>query len=301
MSSYQVTADPATGELLDPLRTAEGGFAMLALDQRESLRRMFPQVDGKEVGDDALRRFKTTAARVLSPFASAVLLDRPYAVTDSRPETLSPACGFILAADDLVQPPGEAVVDTGLDTEVTPEFVKQVGANAVKLLVLWRPDGREQERAELVRAFVAVAREAGVASLVEAIARPAGSDVWENQADRHAAILDAAREIAPLGGLIYKAEVPGYAPGDVSRVREHAELMTDIVPVPWVVLSNGVAQPDFADALRAACLGGASGFLAGRAIWADTVADPDTDQALATRSVERLRALSAIVAEARGS
>jgi len=301
MTSNPVIANPAAGELLDPLRSAEGGFAMLALDQRESLRRMFPLVDGAEAGDDALRRFKATAARVLSPFASAVLLDRPYAVTDSRPETLSPACGFILAADDLVQPPGEAVVDTGLDTSITPQYVKQVGANAVKLLVLWRPDGRERERAELVRAFVALAREAGVASLVEAIARPVGRDAWESHPERHAAILEAAREIAPLGGLIYKAEVPGYAPGDVSRVREHAELMSEIVPVPWVVLSNGVAQPDFAGALREACRGGASGFLAGRAIWADTVADPDTDRALSERSVERLRTLSAIVAEARGS
>ncbi|GAA4442191.1 aldolase [Phytohabitans houttuyneae] len=301
MTSNQVIANPAAGELLDPLRAAEGGFAMLALDQRESLRRMFPLVDGAEAGDDALRRFKATAARVLSPFASAVLLDRPYAVTDSRPDTLSPACGFILAADDLVQPPGEAVVDTHLDASITPEFVKQVGANALKLLVVWRADGRERERAELVGAFVTLAREAGVASLVEAIARPADGEAWASQAQRHEAILDAAREIAPLGGLIYKAEVPGYSPGDVSQVREHAERMTDIVPVPWVVLSNGVAQPDFAGALREACHGGASGFLAGRAVWADTVADPDTDGALAGRSVERLRALSAIVAEVRGS
>src|SRR5262249_36756863 len=118
---------------------------------------------------------------------------------------------------------------------------------------------------------------------------------------RHAGILDAAREIAPLGGSIYKAEVPGYLPGDVSRVREHAELLTGIVPMPWVVLSNGVDPPDFAPALREACLGGAQGFLAGRAIWSDTVADPDTDTALALRSTERLRNLSAIVAQVRGS
>ncbi|GIG87821.1 aldolase [Plantactinospora endophytica] len=296
-----MTADHATGELVAPLRTAEGGFAMLALDQRESLRRMFPLVDGREADDSALRHFKTIATRTLSPFASAVLLDRPYAVTDARPETISPGCRLILAADVLHQPPGEGVVGTSLDPLVTPDFVRQVGADAIKLLLIWRPDGEAAARAELVESFLDVARDAGVASLVEAIARPADGEVWTSVAARHEGILDAAREIAPLGGSIYKAEVPGYVPGDVSRVREHAERMTELVPVPWVVLSNGVEAADFAAALREACLGGAQGFLAGRAVWADTVAEPDTDTALEVRAAERLRTLARIVAQVQGS
>ncbi|MET7402878.1 hypothetical protein ABZS66_56300, partial [Dactylosporangium sp. NPDC005572] len=250
-------------------------------------------------GDDALRHFKTIATRTLSPFASAVLLDRPYAVADARPGTISPDCRFILAADVLHQPPGEGVAETSLDPLVTPGYVRQVGADAIKLLVMWRPDGQAAARAALVESFLGVARAAGVASLVEAIARPATGDTWDSAEARLEAILEAAREIAPLGGSIYKAEVPGYIPGDVSRVREHAERMTEIVPQPWVVLSNGVAPADFAAAVREACLGGAQGFLAGRAIWADTVADADTDTALKARSTERLRTLGEIVAAAR--
>jgi sulfofructosephosphate aldolase len=141
-----------------------------------------------------------------------------------------------------------------------------------------------------------VAAAAGVASLVEAIVRPARGKDWDSET-RHAAILQAAHEIATLGGTIYKAEVPGYLPGDVSRVREQSELLSQIVPGPWVVLSNGVDQPDFTAAVREACLGGAHGFLAGRAIWGDTVADPDTLGALTQRSADRLRTLTAVVAE----
>jgi sulfofructosephosphate aldolase len=128
--------------------------------------------------------------------------------------------------------------------------------------------------------------------------QPAAGGEWDGAEARHAAILQAAREIATLGGSIYKAEMPGYLPGDLSRVRAHAELMSEIVPGPWVVLSNGVAQSDFAPGLGEACLGGAQGFLAGRAIWGDTVADPDTLGALTRRSAERLRTLTTIVAEA---
>ncbi|WP_436762542.1 hypothetical protein [Streptosporangium sp. V21-05] len=284
-------------ELVAPLRSAEGGFAMLALDQRESLRQMFPLVDGDEVGDDALRHFKDMATRVLSPLASAVLLDRPYAVTDARPGGLAPSTSLILAADVLDQPKGQGVITTTLDPAVTPEFIGRVGAAAVKFLVIWRPDESEEERTRLVLSFLDVARAAGVPSLVEAVVRPATGGEWDGPDARHEAILQAAREVSTLGGTIYKAEMPGYLPGDVSRVRDHAERMSGIVPVPWVVLSNGVDQPDFAPGVREACLGGAEGFLAGRAIWGDTVADPDTLGALSRRSVERLRALTAIVAE----
>lgn len=288
-------------ELVAPLKTPEGGFAMLALDQRESLRRMFPLVDGREVGDDTLRRFKDEAIRTLSPFASAILLDRPLAVTIDRPYGIAPDCGLILAADVLEQPSGQGVIRTTLDPEVTPDFVRHVGAAALKLLVIWRADGREAEREALVRSFVELAEEAGVASLVEGIARPANGEQWASADERHTGILEAAKELTSFGGTIYKAEVPGYVPGDVSRVREHAERITDLIDVPWVVLSNGTAQADFADAVREACLGGAGGFLAGRAIWADTVAEADPVRALEERSTERLRGLATIVTEAHGS
>jgi sulfofructosephosphate aldolase len=287
----------APADLLAPLRTEDGGFAMVALDQRESLRRMFPLVDGAEVGDDALREFKATATRVLSPLASAVLLDRPYAVTDARPAELAPSSGLILAVDVLEQPPGLPVVTTWLDDVATPEFIAQVGAVAVKLLVIWREGVEVAERTDLVGRFVALAAEAGVASLVEGIVRPADADEWTDHAARHDAIIAAAAELSAAGGDIYKAEVPGYVPGDLALVEEHAKRVTEVVPGPWVVLSNGVERPDFADSVRAACAGGASGFLAGRAIWSDTVAEPDHEAALTERSTRRLQDLTRIVAD----
>ncbi|QEO15413.1 aldolase [Agromyces intestinalis] len=297
MTSHDtVPASPAPG-----LALADGGFAMLALDQRESLRRMFPLVHGREVDDETLRRFKRDALDVLSPKASAVLLDRLYALDDRRPAELADDTALILAVDVLIQPPGLPVSGTELDREVTPEFVEQVGADALKLLVIWRERDSADERAELVASFLELAEQSGVVSLVEGIVRPSDGDYWTDHAERHEAILAAAAELGGSGTTIYKAEVPGYVPGDVSLVREHAERLTAAVPVPWVVLSNGVAQDDFADALRESVAGGASGFLAGRAIWSDTVAELDPSAALRTRSTARLDELGRIVSEARGA
>ena len=66
---------------LDPLRRPSGAFAMLAVDQREALRVMMTEAIGADqpVSDEAVVEFKLTAARLLTPYASAVLIDRQFA------------------------------------------------------------------------------------------------------------------------------------------------------------------------------------------------------------------------------
>jgi sulfofructosephosphate aldolase len=63
------------------------------------------------------------------------------------------------------------------------------------------------------------------------------------------------------------------------------------------VLSQGVERDDFPAAVRAACRGGASGFLAGRALWSDVVGAPDVPAVLRGVSVPRLARLAELVDE----
>lgn len=285
-----------TGALVAPLSLARGGFAMLALDQRESLRDMFARAGhARVVGDDTLRRFKRQAVKILTPHASGVLLDRPLAVTTERPAGVAAGCGLILAADVLHHGRDGKISSTSLDPLVTPEFIGRVGAVAVKLLVIWRAGRDRRQRADLVSAFISLAREAGVASLVEGIVRPDGGEPWTSARHRDEAIISAAGELTAFGPAIYKAEVPGYAEGDLSRVYGESARMSRVVDGPWVVLSNGVRQADFAGAVRIACEGGAHGFLAGRAIWSDVIGERDETAALSNRSARRLDQLAGIV------
>ena len=285
-----------TEALAAPLSLAHGGFAMLALDQRESLRDMFVRAGHAQVvGDDTLRRFKLEATEILTPHASGVLLDRPLAVTEERPAGIAPGCGLILAADVLHHAPAGQIDFTSLDPLVTPAFIERVGAVAVKLLVIWRAGRGLAERADLVSAFIDIARQAGVASLVEGIVRPDGDGPWTSPRQRDEAIIAAAAELSSFGATIYKAEVPGYSEGDLSRVHGESVRMSQVVGGPWVVLSNGVRQADFAEAVRIACAGGAHGFLAGRAIWSDVIGEQDQGPALRTRSARRLDQMVEIV------
>ena len=70
-----------------------------------------------------------------------------------------------------------------------------------------------------------------------------------------------------------------------------------MLPCPWVVLSQGVDPARYPRAVEAACRGGASGMLAGRAVWTATLTADDPRPLLREHSVPRLRELAAIVDE----
>ena len=271
---------------LDALARASGTFLMVAMDQRESLRTMLAE-HGHDPSDERMVRFKRAVARELAPHASGFLIDRHYGFEEVA-ALVPPSCGLILAVDALVQTPGEAVEDTTLDTGADIEAAKAAGAVALKLLVIWRDDGRRPERVELARAFVELAAKRDLLSVLEPVVRVPDSD-------REAAIVEAARELGAVRPSLYKCQVPLAGRGDREEITRHAREIDAVLPCPWVVLSQGVAAADFPRAVEAACEGGASGMLAGRAVWTTTLADDDPTDLLRSESVPRLRELARIV------
>jgi sulfofructosephosphate aldolase len=270
---------------LDALARPSGTFLMVAMDQRESLRTMLAEHHG-EVGDGRISRFKRAVARELGPLASGFLIDRHHLDAGGL---LPLSCGLILAADALVQPPGGVVEDTELDAEVVEWWRWSRPPVALKLLVIWRDDDRRAARAEMSRRFVELARSHGLLSVLEPVVRgPEGFD-------REAAIVEAAAELGAVGCDLYKCQVPLEGRGPAAEITARAREIDAALPCPWVVLSQGVAPDDFPKAVEAACRGGASGMLAGRALWTSTLAADDPTELLRKRSVPRLRELAAIV------
>jgi sulfofructosephosphate aldolase len=276
--------------LYERIATGSGGFAMVAMDQRESLRTMMSEYTSQPVADAALTAFKLDVVAALSPHASALLIDDQFGLRPMlKAQVLDPACGLIVAADALTQTPGGPVGDTTIDTDVDPDEMRSVGACALKLLVIYKADGDAQVRRDLVYRFVDRCHGAGLLALVEPVVRPpkAGDASW----DRDAAILSACSELGGLGMDVYKAEVPMHGKGDPAEIERRCRRMTDVLPCPWVVLSQGVTVDDFPTAVEAACRGGASGFLAGRAVWSDTLSASNPRSAIEAVSVPRLQRL----------
>ncbi len=88
---------------------ASGGFAMLAVDQREAMRLMFAAAGAKTpVADSVLTDFKVNAAKILSPYASAVLLDQQFCYRQAvEQNAVAKSCAMIVAADDFI--PGNGI------------------------------------------------------------------------------------------------------------------------------------------------------------------------------------------------
>jgi sulfofructosephosphate aldolase len=279
---------------LSPLAAENGGFVMVAIDQRESLRTMFARARGTDVDDGVLADFKVAVAEQLAPHASAMLFDRHFAMPAFQAAAaVAPSCGRILAADALVQPPGGIVEDTDIDEEVDPAEARAQGAAALKLLLIWPGDDDGQRGVDKASRFMDRCRRAGLIGVVETIVRP------KVASRREATIVDAARRLAAARPDLYKCEVPFGGKADDAAIAEVCQQVSAVLPCPWVVLSQGVEIPDFPRSVEIACRSGASGFLAGRAIWSDTIAGADYRAGLEAVSVPRLQMLAGIVDGAR--
>ncbi len=272
-----------------------GAFAMLAVDQREAMRAMFAEHQGAPVTDQQLTDFKVAATRVLTPYASAVLVDKQFAfdaVVDAG--AVAPTCGLIAAADRFIEGNGEFVTAVEIDHDVDPAVVRDQGAVAMKLLVIHRPDEPAATRVAMVEEFVDRCRSAGLASIIEPVAkapRQGGAWNWDD------CVVEAAKELGSLGADLYKAEVPLKGQGPADEIRRRCAQITDAVSSPWVVLSSGVPADLFPQAVELACREGASGFLAGRAVWAAVIGSDDVERDRVEVSIPRLQRLGELVDE----
>jgi sulfofructosephosphate aldolase len=267
---------------------------MVAVDQREALRGMFAAHQSTPVPDSQLTQFKVDVARELSPFASALLVDQEFGIDAIvNQSALNKNCGLIAAADLLVGPAGGAATDTAVDPDVDPIRMRDINSVGLKFLVLWRNDESPDDRARLVAEFNKLCQISGLPSIIEIIVKPPTDS--SKSFDREEELIIAAREAAAWKPDLYKAEVPFHGQGDHSLITKNAERISEAIGSPWVVLSNGVKQPFFSDAVKACAIGGASGFLAGRAVWADIVGATDIPKALREVSIPRLEKLAEIV------
>jgi tagatose 1,6-diphosphate aldolase len=117
---------------------------------------------------------------------------------------------------------------------------------------------------------------------------------------RRHVVIETARRLTAVGGDILKAEFPYDA--TVTEPERWAEACAELhsaSQLPRVLLSGGLADATFELQVRAACKAGASGIVAGRAVWAEaaTMSPSERDMFLSTVARNRLCRLTAIVDE----
>jgi tagatose 1,6-diphosphate aldolase/sulfofructosephosphate aldolase len=257
---------------LDDIAAASHVFSIIAMDQRNTLRRMFTAV-GLDASDDDLRTAKADVARVLTPAASGLLSDPTYgvpAITDAG--ALAPSCGLLVAAEPSERRTYQGEPRTHRDPALDAQWVLDQGGDALKFFLQLRADrpapspGQPDLAAEglaVCEEIIRDCRVTGIPVVIENLvyARP-GEDL--DGRVREDAIIEAARALNDLDIDLLKLEYPGSPDG--------CRRLAGILGRPWAVLSAGVPFDQFTDIIRiAADEGGASGFIAGRSVWREVV------------------------------
>ena len=263
---------PSTTRSLADIATPDGIFSIIAMDQRNTLRRMFGAV-GIDATDDDLVAAKADVARALTPLASGILFDPTYGVPAiTGTGALAETCGLLVASEPAER--GRLGVEpiTRRDAALDSRWVLSQGGDANKFFAQLRADrpapatGEPDLVAQCLQAVgevVADCREVGIPSVIENLVYPFEGEDFSGSR-REDAIIEAAGALNEIDCDLLKLEYPGSPEG--------CRRLAEVLDRPWAVLSAGVPFDDFTEVLRIAFdEGGASGFIAGRSVWREAL------------------------------
>ena len=258
---------PTTAErrALDQLALPDGTFAVLANDQRASLRKM-RAAHGQSVDDEALRAAKSAVVSTLAPHASAVLLDPQLSLPHLVDIGAQPGRQGLLVS---LEESKDRSTSEGRVTTLLPDLgargVRRLGGTAAKLLVTLRTDraGETESVTSLVAGALHDCRAHDLLLVVEVLVDRLAEEDERVFAGRFGDLLvEAASAVADVGVSMLKLPYPGDAASCAA---------VSALGVPWAVLSAGADFPTFLDRLDIAVANGCHGFVVGRTLWQDAV------------------------------
>jgi tagatose 1,6-diphosphate aldolase len=290
---------------LQATSSGQGLFTILAFDHRGSLRRALCPEAPDTVSYADVVSFKLEVLGALAPRASGVLLDPIYGAAQAvAADELPGRVGLLVAVEET----GYTGDTTARRSYIVPGWgvaqIKRMGASAVKLLVYYHPDAEEIAAAQeaLVEQVADECRQHDLPLFLEPVSYSVDPDVPKSSAtfarDRTRVVVETARRLSPLGVDVLKLEFPvdvAYEP-DEAAWRSACRRVSEASPVPWALLSAGVDFHTFQRQVEIACQAGASGYLAGRAVWKEAVglAGEERTRFLQEEAARRLDLLAAI-------
>jgi len=262
-----------------------GRFKMTAVDQRPPIKNLIRTRRGTaEAPWEDVAGFKELLIRELQGESSAMLLDPHYAYPRGV-TMLDAALGMILTLEDsnFEETPGGRLSAEIDDWSV--EKIKRAGGDAVKVLTWYRPDAdpavcraQQEFTARIGDACARFDIPFVFELLVYPLARDAEQtrDYVEMKTKQPGLVLESVATFAdPRFGVdLFKLESPipaGDLPAPDGEGSTEAQRWFDdlgrAAGRPWVMLSAGAGMAEFERVLHYAYRAGASGYLAGRAIW----------------------------------
>ena len=275
------------------LSNKEGIIAAAAMDQRGSLQKSIASakgVDAKAVTPEMMSEFKTAVTKILTPHATAILLDPEYGLDAAKARASN--AGLLLAYEETGYDNSQPGRLPDLLPHVSVKRIIDWGADAVKILIYYTPfddPGVNDIKHAFVERIGAECEFYQIPFFLEFVGYdPKG---WNEKGLEFAKIkpqvvigsmkeftkpqynVDVLKVEVPVntefveGSAVYKGEKAYTRAEALAYYRQGAEVATK----PFIYLSAGVSNAQFVESLSMAKEAGTdfSGVLCGRATWKD--------------------------------
>ena len=268
-----------------------GVIAAAAMDQRGSLQKALAKEKGGEVNDAMMEEFKSLVTEVLTPHASAILLDPEWGLPASKRRAKN--AGLVLAYEKTgYDKTGPGRLGDLLD-HWSARRLKEAGADCVKILLYYTPfdpkDVNDKKHAWVER-IGDECRANDIPFFLEFVGYEEGADEkgFEYAKKKPQIVIESMKEFCKdrYGVDVLKVEVPvnmkfvegsGVYGGQKAYSRQEAmdlfRKAAGVTTKPFIYLSAGVSNKEFTEALETAAQAGVkfNGVLCGRATWKDGI------------------------------
>ncbi|HVB74030.1 MAG TPA: tagatose 1,6-diphosphate aldolase [Ktedonobacteraceae bacterium] len=274
---------------LTALSDEHGVIAALAIDQRGSLKKALAALSGRDVSRPEIVEFKMLVSEVLTPYASAILLDPEFGLEAA--EQRATGTGLLLAYEVT----GYDTTTKGRLPALEPEWsvarIVEAGADAVKVLIYYDPDddmainivkhafveriGAECRAYDIPFFLEVVSYSDSIGdekSLAFARVKPEKVMKLAHEFSRSRYGVDILKLEIPIN-IQYLADPNHSGPFAYTReeAMQHFRAVAAEARVPFIFLSAGVSNARFLASLALANEAGIpyAGVLCGRATWQD--------------------------------
>ena len=314
------------GKLAGMKKVADGRgvIAAAAMDQRGSLQKALAKEKGSDVDDAMMQEFKALVTEVLTPHASAILLDPEWGIGPSKKRSKN--AGLLLAYEKTgYDKTGPGRLPDLLD-DWSVRRLKEAGADCIKILLYYTPLD-PQPINEIKHAWVErigdECRANDIPFFLEFVGYEEGADEkgLEFAKKKPGVVTGSMAEFSKdrYGVDVLKVEVPinmKFVEGAKAFAGERAythdeakKLFLDAAKAatkPFIYLSAGVSNAEFTESLALASESGVryAGVLCGRATWKDGIPvyakqGPAAFRAwLESKGVENIKNVNAALASA---
>ena len=280
---------------LQALSNEKGVISAAAMDQRGSLKKAIAKAKGVEPNDvtsQMMEEFKVAVSKVLTPHASAILLDPQWGLPAAKAR--DPKAGLLLAYENSGYDNNRPGRIPELLDNWTVRTVKEAGADAIKILIYYTPF-EKKEINDFKHAWVerigSECADQDIPYFLEFVGYdPAGGDVntVEYAKKKPEIVAKSMEEFSkPQYKVdVLKVEMPinmKFTEGTESfkgekaytkqEALEHFRKTAEVTKKPFIYLSAGVSDSEFRESLELAAESGVAfnGVLCGRATWKEGI------------------------------